>query len=520
MRRSAEWVKLRRRLVGVVFLLVFALLIWFSLALYNKQFTPVSMVTLYTDSVGNEMHLGAEVMVRGVQVGEVRSISADGTGARLELAIQPSMVSELPANVTAEMVPTTLFGERYVDLLIPATPSTVRLTAGSVIRQDHSADAVEVEQVLNNLLPLLQASEPDKLSIILTAIAQGLHGRGKELGQTLVTLDSVLRRYNPHLAALDTDIRELAGVARTLNQASPNLLQALDNFTVTSRTLTSERASFAALYATVTTASNDIHAFVGANSGNIIRLSTDSTASLQILARYSPEFPCVLKDLVNFEPAANKLLGKGTKQPGLHVQANVVPEYVTARYLPNVDTPKYGDNLGPHCYSVPFKGITLNDGTTPLSGGPVAQGTGSGSDQGTSAGAGVHRGAGADLHRGQTSAGADRGTSAGGAAAASKRRPLGPTAGVASRTAASTAQPRANGGHHPPTTASPQRPPWAGAAPTATTTAIAGSPLEGELVRELTGLAFDTSPQQVPAWSSLLLAPLFRGTTVNLVTRP
>src|SRR5215472_488586 len=127
MRTSPEWVKLRRRLVGVVFLLVFALLIWFSLALYNKRFTPVSLVTLYTNSVGNEMHLGAEVMARGVQVGEVRSISATGTGARLELALQPGMVRHLPANVTALMVPTTLFGERYVDLLIPASPSVARL---------------------------------------------------------------------------------------------------------------------------------------------------------------------------------------------------------------------------------------------------------------------------------------------------------------------------------------------------------------------------------------------------------
>ena len=43
---GAEWIKLRRRLIGVVFLLVMALLIWFSLELYHKQFTPVSTVTL------------------------------------------------------------------------------------------------------------------------------------------------------------------------------------------------------------------------------------------------------------------------------------------------------------------------------------------------------------------------------------------------------------------------------------------------------------------------------------------
>jgi len=67
-RSSPEWVKARRRLVGLVFLLVFALLLWLSLALYHKQFTPVSLVTVYTDSVGNEMHVGADVMVRGVRV--------------------------------------------------------------------------------------------------------------------------------------------------------------------------------------------------------------------------------------------------------------------------------------------------------------------------------------------------------------------------------------------------------------------------------------------------------------------
>src|SRR5215471_1244650 len=89
MRLAPAQEKVRRRLIGVVFLLVFALLVWLSVALYNKQFTSASMVTLYTGAVGNEMHPGADVKVRGVQVGEVRQISATGTGAKLELAIQP-----------------------------------------------------------------------------------------------------------------------------------------------------------------------------------------------------------------------------------------------------------------------------------------------------------------------------------------------------------------------------------------------------------------------------------------------
>jgi phospholipid/cholesterol/gamma-HCH transport system substrate-binding protein len=355
--------KLRRRAAGVLFLLVLVLLAWLSVALYQKRFTPVAMVTLYTTSVGNEMNLGAEVMVRGVQVGEVRQITADGSGARLELAIDPGAVGELPANTSAEMLPTTLFGERYVDLIVPANPGPQTLANGSVIAQDRSSDALELEQVLNNLLPLLRAVEPDKLSVILTALGQGLQGRGAALGQTLTTLNSYLGQLNPNLPTLDTDIRELAGLARTYNQAAPGILSALNDFTATSQVVASERANVAALLVNLTVAATDLRSFLAANEQNIIGLSTDSPATLSILARYAPEFPCTLQDLVSFEPAINKVLGQGTSQPGLHVSVTVVQP--RGQYLPGRDTPVYGDNLGPQCYPVPFAGITLHDGTSP-----------------------------------------------------------------------------------------------------------------------------------------------------------
>jgi len=50
---AGTWFRTRRRLAGIVFLAVFALLIWLALALYQKRFTPVTMVTLYTSSAGN-----------------------------------------------------------------------------------------------------------------------------------------------------------------------------------------------------------------------------------------------------------------------------------------------------------------------------------------------------------------------------------------------------------------------------------------------------------------------------------
>src|SRR5262249_5154083 len=232
-----------------------------------------------------------------------------------------------------------------------------------------------LEKVLNNLLPLLQASEPDKLSVTLTALAQGLQGNGRELGQTLVALNAYLAKYNQHLPALDNDIKQLAPYARNLNQAAPDLVQALADFTVTSQTVVAERASVSALYSTLTTASGDLQSFLDANSANIIALNADSVGTLQILARYSPEFPCSLRDLVNFEPAVDKVLGKGTNQPGLHVQAGAVQARAVGAppWGPHraggwgaAGTPQRpGDTGGPPCFSPPSRGTPPTAGPPP-----------------------------------------------------------------------------------------------------------------------------------------------------------
>ncbi len=349
----------RRRLAGAAFLVVLVLLAWLSVALYQKKFSPVAMITVYTGNVGNEMHPGAEVMVRGVQVGEVRQVTANGAGARLELAIQPNALSELPANVSAEMLPTTLFGQRYVALILPENPVAATLAAGSVIRENRSADAIELEDVLNNLLPMLNAIQPDKLSLTLTAIADGLQGRGKRLGETLVTLNSYLKDLNPELPQFDTDIRRLAALSRAYSADLPSVLAAFNDFSKTGQIIGRQSANYAALLTNITVASDDLHSFLNANSQNIIKLNSDSLPTLEILARYSTEFPCTLQDLANFVPKVDKALGAGTNQPGLHVRVLVVPSL--GAYEANRDAPVYDDDLGPHCYLVPFKGIRLHD---------------------------------------------------------------------------------------------------------------------------------------------------------------
>ncbi|MFC1436113.1 MCE family protein [Streptacidiphilus sp. N1-3] len=363
----------RRRLSGVVFLLVPALLAWLAVAVYNKDFSGGDTVQVRTDSVGNQMHQGADVKLDGVVVGQVRGISADGNGARLTLDIAPGQLKRIPSDVTAQMLPTTLFGERFVALVRPAADASATgnasatgggsLRAGSTIPQDRSKDAVELEQVLGHVLPLLTAVQPEKLSATLTAVAQALDGRGTELGSTLTRLDSYLAGLNPDLPALDQDIHQLVQVSRTYTTAAPDILQALTEFTTTSNTIVQQQSQLATLYGTTTGTADDLTAFLRKNKDNIIRLSTDSRPTLQLLSRYSSEFPCTLRTLTDFVPAMDQALGKGTDQPGLHVDVTMVPS--RGQYLPGKDKPVYRADSGPRpCTLAPAPAATTGTDAT------------------------------------------------------------------------------------------------------------------------------------------------------------
>ncbi|WP_279579715.1 MCE family protein [Fodinicola feengrottensis] len=332
---------------------------------YQKAFSSALSVTLLAGTAGNQMHRDADVKVRGVVVGQVRQISSDGSQARLRLAIDPQYVPMLPANVTAQLLPTSLFGDRYVALLIPATPSPEKLSDGATIDLDRSAAAIQLDKVLGDMLPLLTAVQPEKLAETLTAISQALQGRGPQLGRTLVQLDDYLTKFNPQLPDLTNDIHELVTVADAYASAAPDIVDALNDFSVTTQTILDQRTNLETLYQSVTSTSADLETFLSRNKNTIIRLSANSRVALQILAKYSPEYPCVLAEMAAFVPVMDKVLGKGTNQPGLHVKIDSVPS--RGRYLPGKDTPTYSGGGQPHCYPTdrPFTATGVGSPQTP-----------------------------------------------------------------------------------------------------------------------------------------------------------
>ncbi len=340
--------RLVRRAAGVVFLLVMALLATLAVQVYQQRFTDVVLVTLRTDRVGNQLGETSEVKARGVVVGDVRSVHGTDRGAAVELALEPDKVARIPKDVTALLIPKTLFGERYVQLSIPDSPAFGPIEDGDVIRQDRSRNAIELERVFDDLLPVLKAVQPEKLATTLTAISTALDGRGKRIGEAMVDTADYLADFNPNVPRLTDDLRDLAEVGELYSDIAPDLLDSLTESTTTLNTVADKRVELTDLYAQVTASAQDVTIFLRNNEENIIALAADGRAPLEVAARYSPSFPCTLKALTDLKPAMDKVLGAGTEHPGLHIEATVTRP--RGKYRPGVDDPVYDAGGGPRCY--------------------------------------------------------------------------------------------------------------------------------------------------------------------------
>ena len=310
------------KVLGAAFVVMMLLVLWITYAFFTKQFVDYDPVTLRTDTTGVNLPQNADVKLRGVIVGEVRKVSPDGDGVKLLLAMNPQLIADVPQGVTAQLIPKTLFGEKYVSLIPPA----VDITGGATLKAGDSITKanvpIEVETLLNDLYPLLDAVDPANLSYTLSAVSSALEGRGTELGTTLVTLNSYLKKTNPDVPELITDLTKLGTVSDGYADALPELGRVLRNTVVTGNTLVAKKSQLTAFFDEATGLSDSLTDFVSANGDNLTTLAADGRPVLEMVGNYSSTFPCFLRSMSKLIPRLDSAFRGGT----LHIDVEVIKQ--------------------------------------------------------------------------------------------------------------------------------------------------------------------------------------------------
>ena len=340
--------RVQQQLAGLLFLAVLAGAVLLTVAVYQKWFTDVVTVTLKADRIGNQLSTGGDVKARGLVVGEVREVSSEGSGATITLALEPEAAEQLPSDTRAQMLPKTLFGEKFVSLVFDDSSTAEPLQEGDVIPQDRSETARETSEALDDLLPLLQTLRPAQLSVTLNALSTALRGRGEQVGQNLELVDSYLREFNPEIPALGESFRGVADLADNLEASRPDILALLDNLSAINRNLVDQEQELNTFLTSTTTFADEMGGFLEANDERLIRLAADSLPSLKVYEKYAPEYPCLLKGLdQQLELGAQTF---GGRVPWLHITVEFTQDQ--RGYQPG-DEPAYREDKGPTCKGLP-----------------------------------------------------------------------------------------------------------------------------------------------------------------------
>lgn len=352
----------RLLVAGIAFLTSMALLIALSIAIYDKKFADVTMITIKADRAGLQLAKFGDVRRNGVLIGQVREVEQDGKEASIRVALDPEAARELPDNVEVQILPTTLFGQKFISFITPDDPSG-RLEADAVIPSSRVETNVELSQILADLFPLLRSVRPADLNATLSALSNALEGRGDQLGDTLERLNSYIGGIEDSLPTLREDLGLIADVADTYDLAAPDLLRVLGNLTVTSRTILEKRESLDVFFSDLTGLSETSRTILADNEANLIEVGEVGAPVLKLLATYSPELPCLLKGAARYAPILAKTF-----------EGNQVKQYIelgSAQYgaYTQDDLPEYGEiGHGPWCSGLPFPPVPIgpvefDDGT-------------------------------------------------------------------------------------------------------------------------------------------------------------
>jgi virulence factor Mce-like protein len=361
----------KRRAQGVGFLVVVALLLGLTIGIYNKAlpWQATDTVTLQAARIGDQLVVPADVKLRGVLVGRVSAATSKGfdgganpVGSTLTLQISKSQMKNIPSNVQAMILPKTLFGEKYVDLEPPSRPSTTTFADMEtkhqpiVITQDDSSTAVEIQTVFSHLVPLLKTLNPAQLSITLNALATALENRGNELGQNLSLTDQYFTTFNTDQPNELHDISGLADLASNYADATPNLLAILRNSTVTAKTFTVKKDTYAQFLAGTAGFAMEGTKVIGDNANGLIDLARISEPVLNLYSKYSITLECLANGLAIYD--RTRLESAFDVGPYLHITLTPVGD--RGAYSSNDqgvnDKPSAADNtaLAPNCHGLPY----------------------------------------------------------------------------------------------------------------------------------------------------------------------
>lgn len=324
---------------------------------------------------GQPVDQGNDVEYLGAPVGTVadKGRSLGGGEVEVHLKLDPATIAELPANVTATVAPTSLFGKENVILQAP-DPAAAPLRGGQVIPASVQTPQ-SLQGTLSSLNRLLTGLHPAEIDTTLNALSTALDGQAPSVTAAVSQLGSFLDDLNPQLPTLEHDVYLMSPLLNGLAQAIPSFLDFAGNASTTAATITQDEALIARVLAGTTDLAGTGQTLLQQISASLHTTLVDLLPFLSDVATVDPkEIPDLLTGIDQLARTWAPSFGPG---PALTVTGKLYVENPTALIFAGTgilnftgstyqitkqgfghldpptytaaDCPRYGWALGPNC---------------------------------------------------------------------------------------------------------------------------------------------------------------------------
>ncbi|ORW21256.1 mammalian cell entry protein [Mycolicibacter nonchromogenicus] len=346
----------RLLLRGVAVLAGVVLLAGIAIAKSQGAFADHVRVTALLSDVGDGLPKGSDVKFRGALVGAVTKVTPalGGRPNAAELSIDPHFAPEIPATVTARVVPSNVFAVSSIQLVDNGPGAGLR--TGAQITQDQSLATIQFQTVLTKMREVLGAvgrpGSRDSIGV-LQAVAEATSGRGDALEAASGGAKRIVGQLNEVMEAPGTEstVEELTDALTGLQAAAPDLLGAVHQMVVPMRTLAEKRLALADfLSAGNATMGSMAEAFEN-HTDRMIVITTQLSPVLGVLADAGDQFAPMVTRMNN---VVNRFFEHVWRSERNTAVGKFMLVITPNRMYTRQDCPRYGDLEGPSCHTAPL----------------------------------------------------------------------------------------------------------------------------------------------------------------------
>jgi phospholipid/cholesterol/gamma-HCH transport system substrate-binding protein len=267
------------------------------------------------DAAGQGLAATSDVKIRGVNVGKVTSVELRDGRARVTMRIKDG--EDVPTTTEAVVRPKTLFGEKFVDL-IPGSGEAEGpyLEDGDEIPNEQTTGGFELERVLADAFPLLDAINPDELMTVVRTLADSGDGLGEIINRGIVNNAAVLEVQARHDADVRKFLADLAAFADELGDRGDDLTAAARDLNVALPTLADNSDALNDLLVQTGRLSGDLADLLIDNQPTIDAAFNTGQATLDVLSAHVgdviPTVTGLRQYIQTLTQAARIPTGKGT----------------------------------------------------------------------------------------------------------------------------------------------------------------------------------------------------------------